>query len=44
MIAKDKISLIKKNARINYSNIKTITKVKPSAKAYNRQKSKKIFD
>ena len=44
MITKDKISLIKKNARITYTNIKTITKVKPSAKMYNRQKSKKIFN
>lgn len=44
MITNNKISLIKKNARITYTNIKTVTKFKPSGKVYNRQKSKKIFN
>jgi hypothetical protein len=44
MINKAKISLIKKNARINYVTIKTTTKIKPSGKVYNRQKFKKTFD
>jgi hypothetical protein len=43
MFNKAKISLIKKNARINYVTIKTTTKIKPSGKVYNRQKFKKNF-